>query len=387
MEKVKQHIKNMPIMPTYILLSITFLLLAMFLIEIEHTLLTNAQRDIAFRYSEIVEGYDSVKVWGNQLEYFLTEHDNHLMLLYEILIWILPPLTYFICFSMAGYIFYKNKIKSPLHIITEASECIADNDLDFSIHYDKSDEMGMLCLAFEKMRSALEQNNREMWRLMDDRKRLNATLSHDIRTPLTVLEGHLNILQKYLPNGKLSTNEIMETYVVMERQLNRLNTFISSMNSLQRLEDIPITQRTELVSDLIEQFKDTATIICEGKQLRFSCTCNNEYIYIDTEIVMQVFENLLSNAVRYAKSSISILIGVENEFFFISVADDGNGFDATTLKSATYPFYTTEKEYGSHLGLGLNICKILCERHNGNMTLTNKKTGGALVTVNFSTSE
>lgn len=72
-----------------------------------------------------------------------------------------------------------------------ASDRIAANDLDFSIAYDRKDEMGLLCKAFEKMRSALANNNREMWRQMDERQKINAAFSHDLRTPLTVIEGHL----------------------------------------------------------------------------------------------------------------------------------------------------------------------------------------------------
>lgn len=125
-------------------------------------------------------------------------------------------------------------------LLTTSANRIAENDLDFSIVYDKEDEMGLLCKAFEKMRSALESNNREMWRQMNERKKLNAAFSHDLRTPLTVIEGHLGILQKYTPQGKLSADDVMQTYAAMARQIERLKNYTSSMNTLQRLEDIPI---------------------------------------------------------------------------------------------------------------------------------------------------
>ena len=64
--------------------------------------------------------------------------------------------------------------------LTTSANRIAENDLDFSIAYDRNDEMGLLCKAFEKMRSALEKNNREMWRQMNERKKLNAAFSHDL---------------------------------------------------------------------------------------------------------------------------------------------------------------------------------------------------------------
>ena len=385
MGKVKHKLRDLSILSAFVLLAIVFFLLAMLLTEIEKTWLTNAQREIAFRYSEIVEGFNSEKVWGNQAVFSLSAHDGRMMWLYEMGIWTLPPFTYLACFILAGFVFYRSKIRRPLMLLTTSANRIAENNLDFSIVYDRNDEMGLLCKAFEKMRSALESNNREMWRQMNERKKLNAAFSHDLRTPLTVIEGHLGILQKYTPQEKLSADDIMQTYAAMARQIERLKNYTSSMNTLQRLEDIPIMRKQLAASDFTAGLNDTAEMICENKKLSISDKTAATNIRVDPEIVSQVFENLLSNAVRYAKSSISIQYTVENDTFSITVTDDGAGFDDTTLKSATNPFYTTEKksDTGQHLGLGLNICKILCERHNGNIILSNGIETGASVTVRF----
>ena len=389
MGKVKQKLRDLSILPTFVLLAVVFLLLAMLLVEVEKTLFTNAQRDIAFQYSEVVEGFNSEKVWGNRSVFLLSENDGKTMWLYEMCIWILPPLTYLTCFVLAGLIFYKSKIRKPLMLLSASSNRIAANDLDFSIEYDKNDEMGLLCKAFEKMRSALENNNREMWRQMNERKKLNAAFSHDLRTPLTVIEGHLGILQKYTPEGKLSAADTMKTYAIMAGQIERLKSYVASMNTLQRLEDVPIVRKQLISSDFIAMLNDTAEMVWKNKNLSISDKTAAISLCVDPEIVLQVFENLLSNAARYAKSSISIQYVVENDTFSITVTDDGSGFDDTTLKSATNPFYTTEKKYnsGQHLGLGLNICKILCERHNGSIILSNGITAGASVTVRFGMTE
>ena len=66
MGKAKHKLRDLSILSTFVLLAIVFLVLAMLLVEIEKTLLTNTQRAIAFQYSEIVEGFNSEKVWGNQ---------------------------------------------------------------------------------------------------------------------------------------------------------------------------------------------------------------------------------------------------------------------------------------------------------------------------------
>ncbi len=244
-------------------------------------------------------------------------------------------------------------------------------------------------MAFEKMRSALESNNREMWRQMNERKRLNAAFSHDLRTPLTVLEGHLGILQKYIPQRKLSDDDIMQIYAAMTGQIERLKGYTVSMSTLQRIEDVPINRKRVLAADFIDDLNDTAEIICESRKLSILNRVSDMNISIDSEIVMQVFENLLSNAVRYAKSSVLIQYEVTHGKFSIIVTDDGKGFDDTTLKSATNPFFTTEKKADSagHLGFGLNICKILCERHNGGIRLSNAPQMGASVTASFGMTE
>lgn len=383
MAKIKHKLRDLSILPTFILLSIVFILLAMLLAEVEKTIFSNAQTEIAFQYSNIVEGFNSKKVWGNQAVFWLSQQDSRRMWLYEMCLWLLPPVTYLICFFTAGLTFYRSKIKTPLALLSVASERIADNDLDFSLQYDSHDEMGTLCVAFEKMRSALETNNREMWRQMDERKRLNAAFSHDLRTPLTVLEGHLGILQKYVPDGKLSSNDIIDTYTVMAGQMKRLKTYVTSMNTLQRLEDIPINRECIPTADFIGQLRDTGKIICNGKQLIFLNEATVPTLFLDPEIVMQVFENLLSNAVRYADEAVTIKCRTEQNTLFLSVGDDGKGFDDVALKSATNPFYTTGDGENQHLGIGLNICKILCVRHGGNILLSNGAKKGAIVCTSF----
>ena len=105
MGKSKRKMSDLSIFSTFVLLAVVFLLLAMLLVEVERILLTNAQRDIAFQYSDVVEGFNSEKVWGNQSTFLLSERDGKIMWLYEICVWILPPVTYLICFILAGLTF------------------------------------------------------------------------------------------------------------------------------------------------------------------------------------------------------------------------------------------------------------------------------------------
>lgn len=378
-------IKNLNLVPSYVLIAMAFLLGAMFVADFEREYIEDVQIDVAHNYTKQVESFNDCKVWDKQgNEYYFTKADSNRIRRLDFFYYIFPHLSYICSTLLASLVYYRLKLKNPLRILSEATVRIAENDLDFTIEYEKEDEMGRLCEAFEKMRFSLEENNRETWRQMEERKRLNASFSHDLRTPLTVLEGHMEMLQNYSANGALSEEDIREIYSVMDMQIKRMSRYVSSMSVLQRLEDIPISPKEISTEELTKALKNTAEIICASKQLSFINEIKTEKVTVDLEILLQVCENLLSNAMRYAASNVEIICRKKNRHLIISVSDDGKGFDAKDIRIATDPFYTTEKKSeGEHFGLGLNICKILCQRHGGNIALYNLKKGGAGITATF----
>lgn len=384
MGKIRKQ-KNINLVPAYALLAVGFLLFAMFIADFEREYIADKQMSVAHKYTDQVETFNDYKVWdkqGNQYEF--TEEDSRRIRRLDFFAYIFPHMAYICSTFLAALVYYHIKLKKPLRILSDAANRISNNDLNFVISYEKDDEFGKLCAAFEKMRSCLEDGSRNMWRQIEERKRLNASFSHDMRTPLTVLEGNLDILLKYRESGQLSNDDISEIYSVMEMQLKRLHRYVSSMNQLQSLEDIVISVKPVNSEELLKALRNAAEIICSSKKLTFSSDIKTKTVNVDMEIVLQVFENILSNAIRYADLSVEVVCKKKGRNFVIVVSDDGPGFDTETIKIATDPFYTTEKKSEvQHFGLGLNISKVLCQRHNGDIELQNGNNGGACVTVSF----
>lgn len=150
----------------------------------------------------------------------------------------IPIFSFIAAIIVTSVLFYKKNLQQPLVILNDAAEKIAENDLSFKIVYDKEDELGKLCSSFEKMRIALYENNAEMWWQVEERKRLNAAFAHDLRTPLTVLKGQSEMIAEYAP--KMSNDKIISTAEMMKRHIIRLETYVNTMNDLQRLEDVEI---------------------------------------------------------------------------------------------------------------------------------------------------
>ena len=101
---------------------------------------------------------------------------------------------------------------------------------------------------------------------------------------------------------------------------------------------------------------------------------------------MEVFENLVSNAARYAKDKLEINVNTFDHALEISVEDDGHGFTEEALQQAVKPFYRDKREEKNHFGLGLYICKIICEKCQGELAIENGRIGGK-VTASFKESK
>lgn len=295
---------------------------------------------------------------------------------------VLMPLWTLFCVWITGMIFYSRELKVPIDRLMDASRKISENQLDFKIEYNNPNELGRLCNAFDDMRQALYENNREMWHSLEERKRLNSAFSHDLRTPLTVLKGYNDFLEKYA--GKVSEDKIKEILAKMNTQINRLESYTYKMSALQKLEDI-VPESAKINSDALrENLAESGKYICKDKQFSIHFQSDTDKLYIDSEIVMEVYGNILSNAERYAKRYVRTYIFVMEDTLKIAVYDDGDGFSEKALQLAKEPFYRDDKEQNSlHFGLGLYICKIICEKCGGSIEISNSEDGGKVTATFF----
>jgi len=297
---------------------------------------------------------------------------------------ILVPLWCVLCLLTAGRVFYGLELKKPLDTLYAAAKKIGENDLDFTVGSPCQNELGQLCRSFEEMRSALYKNNMKLWRASEERKRLNSAFSHDLRTPLTVLRGYTEMLEKY----KLSEEKTAEILKMMSGQINRLERYTRQMSAVQKLEDISPEPKEISLKELSEELFRTGSLVCgdKGKELRFDFPLGQteSVLSADMGLIMRVYENLLSNAVRYAETVVDVQASVTGDCLFLTVSDNGKGFSAETLRFAAEPFRRGDKEMNSeNFGLGLYICKVLCEKCGGELAIANGETGGGAVTAKF----
>lgn len=304
--------------------------------------------------------------------------------------------------SVASLLFYRWKLKEPITVLQKGTERIRAHDLAFSIPEVSADELGQVCAAFEMMRAEMLRTNQELWRQAEERKRLNAAFSHDLRNPITVLKGTVKLLRQ----GAADENalERMEVYVL------RLEQYVESMSSIQRLEQLPIRRKKVKLSQLWDEAAETARLLADeamvevSEEMREQMREQESGVELDHGLFLTVAENLIGNAVRYARSRIKLDLSIcadmqfsgnamdergeadeqrsletkmnNRQFLLLTVADDGCGYPMKLIQEGPKPFGRMEED-AAHFGMGLYTSRMLCIKHGGTLSLENDISGGA----------
>lgn len=308
---------------------------------------------------------------------------NGIGLLLSVLQIALPVLIYTMALLSTSYMFYRLKLQKPLETLADGASRIMDNDLDFTLDTASRDELGQLCLAFEAMRRELLDNSRKLWQQAEERKRLNAAFSHDLRNPVTVLKGAVKLAGQGTQRDGPDPRQLASQLSLIESYTERIERYVETMSSVQRLEDISLSPKTAAWDDMVADLADMLRFMGadSGKQIHFRAGSHSGPILIDSSVLFQIAENLVSNALRFAASQIRVSCLTDGELLTLTVTDDGPGFPKTFVKNGIRPFQKGAED-AEHFGMGLYTSMLLARRHGGGVTIQND--AGAAVTVNLS---
>ncbi|MBU5300622.1 HAMP domain-containing histidine kinase [Clostridium sporogenes] len=298
------------------------------------------------------------------------------------------PFVYIIIFTI---IFTRKLIKSiqqPINEIIDASNKIKEKDLDFEINYKSNNELGKLVSSFEEMKNALKESLNKQWIMEEDRKEMIKAIAHDLKTPITVIQGHVEVLME----GGIKDPIRVEKYLnIIKANTERMGRLISDMNLTSEIENknFDLAPVKVDIIEFLEKKQQDYKVLCKDKNIEFKLFLEknlnlNKEFSIDAERLEQILDNIISNAIRHTPSGKSIITKVKIYDYVIKfiVEDEGTGFNDKELCYVFEKFYrgdsSRSKEKG-HSGLGMYIVKILVEKHNGWITAENKENGGARI--------
>ena len=147
----------------------------------------------------------------------------------------------------------------------------------------------------EKVPKNQIQSNKKMWELLEQRKTLNASVAHDLRTPITVLKGYLDYLKKNVPQGKLTNEALMETVSNMQEAVGRLERYVECVRDIENIENIQVQCCNEDVAKLCSQIEDDIHHLTTDKKIVIANSMTSETVYITSLFHLSRYDCLRSN--------------------------------------------------------------------------------------------
>jgi signal transduction histidine kinase len=236
-----------------------------------------------------------------------------------------------------------------------------------------STEIFALNAQFAEMINSLEQSRLDVARVakLAVIGEMAASMAHEVRTPLGVLRSSAQILQRETHLSDIGLE--MTEYILSETA--RLNELVTTL--LECASPRPPRFSLHDVQQIIEHVQELLRTRAEAKHIKLELKFNNteSRLYCDKDQFIQVFLNLIMNAIQHVSDQGYIIIysQIENGFLECKVCDDGSGIPDVQKQAVFDPFYTQREE---GIGLGLTVVQQIVMAHKGRIFITDNPQGG-----------
>ena len=281
---------------------------------------------------------------------------------------------------------FAKKLRLQLVPLFEATSEVAKQNLDFEVGHSNIKEFEDVLISFSHMKESLKASLEQQWKAEQMQKEQIAALAHDLKTPLTVIQGNADLIseteldeeQRLYAEYISSSSEQMQLYIRTLIDISRAATGYQL-----HMEDIDLPA-------YIKQLREQIDALCQTKKIGLQVEIEHlpAVLSVDKLLLERAIMNVVNNALDYSPQDSSILISMTGNkgSLQISVTDAGPGFSQEDLLHAEEQFYMADRSRSSnlHFGMGLFITKSIVQQHGGQLILSNsEKTGGAQVTISI----
>lgn len=261
-------------------------------------------------------------------------------------------------------------ISKPIKILKSHAEKIATRHFDDRVNILTGDEIESLAHAMNKIAGDL--NDYDL-----SQKRFLQNVSHELKTPVMSIMGYAEAIRDdVVENKEKALNVIIDECQRLQRLVNEV-LFLSKLETVEEFYSF----KREKLKDVLEEIRDKIQGLMNKAGIHFELVLDEDCtIDMDRDKLMQAVLNLLSNAVRYSKSYVTLITQGDEKTVSIKVLDDGPGMETQELPHVFERFYKGKK--GS-TGLGMTITKAIIEKHKGTIMADNRPEGGALFIISL----
>ena len=260
----------------------------------------------------------------------------------------------------------------PLNKIRDTTTELAKGNYEVTTQVKQSDEIGELAKSIDKLALQLDKSSKESERFEKMRQNFIANISHELRTPITVIRGSIEAICDGIISDPEQLKDYNEQILSDSIHLQRLVNDLIDLTKLQNT-DFSIDKSTinlfEIINDAVRSMKQISTK--KGVKINFSAENaieEDRYLFVgDYQRIRQMIIIVLDNAIKFSNENqkVDILLKKENKKYELKIYDSGRGIDPENIGEIFNRYHksnTEENKYG--MGLGLAIAKEIALRHN-----------------------
>ncbi|HAT4132596.1 HAMP domain-containing protein [Clostridium perfringens] len=277
--------------------------------------------------------------------------------------------------TIMGFIISRS-ITRPINKLMTKAKYISKGE------YDKKIEINTDILEINDLINSINNLSQSIKEQENIRKRLTGDISHELKTPLTNIQSHLEAMI----DGVWKPTE--ERLLSVKEEAERLSSLVSDMQKLNRYDESSIKLKkdnvniSDIICFVIFQFSNLA----KSKNIKIEYEKKNINLYCDKDKITQALVNILSNAIRYSNEGSTIFIEerLKDNKVIISIEDQGIGISEEDLKYVFERFYRADKSRTratGGTGIGLTIVKSIVSSHGGEVKLESKLGEGSKFTI------
>lgn len=263
----------------------------------------------------------------------------------------------------------------PLKQLQQATNQIALENYDIQLTIDRNDELGQLATQFQKMANRLAENDQI-------KKDFINNVSHDFQSPLLNIQGYANVLK----DADNTEEERVQYLEIIEQETKRLSALTKQLLLLSSLDqkNLPVQKKTYSLDKQLKERLFSKRWKLDDKQMELVYELEQVEVFADEQLMEQVWDNLLSNAIRYSedKGKIIVTCSKKDNQIFVTIKDNGIGIPEEALEKVKERFYRVDPSRSSQSsGLGLAIVTEIVNRHAGQFIIESELGKGTKVTV------
>lgn len=277
-----------------------------------------------------------------------------------------------ICLSIA-YMVIK-----PIRRIETTAKHIARKEFDYPIDTTRHDELGDLSRSIDRMSKELEstinnlhQEIERVQRLEVIRKEFVSNFTHEIKTPLGIINGFSELVE--IEQDEKKRNEYI---TIIQNETKRINELVLAMLDLSKLESQKVSLKLEEVDllDIVGDCLDSMMYLFERKQIKVHTQLDSSMVKADRFKIEMVIDNFISNALRYTAEGKNVYVRLDEHGF--EVENEGHPIPKDDLEKIWLTFHKVDSSRNAEgTGLGLAICKAILDLHHFEYGVKNTEKG------------